>query len=207
MNIFIRYLKLCNWLDIEEKMHKFTKNRNQDTVDELWFAEHYPVFTYGISEKKYKKPYINGIPVFHSIRGGKITYHGPGQLIIYFLINLQRKKIQFYKLVQNIEIVIVKLLKDLNIPSHINKKWPGVYVKEKKICSLGFRIIKGCSLHGLSLNVNMNLTPFKYINPCGNKNVTMTQIKNFHPNITIPEIQNIFIKNFCIFFNYLIIEN
>ncbi|VFP83661.1 lipoyl(octanoyl) transferase LipB [Buchnera aphidicola] len=207
MNIIIRYLNLCNWSDVEKKMHKFTKNRNQNTIDELWFAEHYPVFTYGILEKEYKMPYIQGIPVHYSIRGGKITYHGPGQLIIYLLINLQRKKIKFYKLVQNIEIVIIKLLKDLNISSHTNKNWPGVYVKKKKICSLGFRIIKGCSLHGLSLNVNMDLIPFKYIHPCGNKNIKMTQIKNFNSNITIQKIQNIFIKNFCIFFNYLIINN
>ncbi|VFP78164.1 Octanoyltransferase [Buchnera aphidicola (Cinara cuneomaculata)] len=207
MNIIVRYLNLCDWLETEKKMYEFTKNRTLNTIDELWFAEHYPVFTYGISEKKYKMSFINKIPVYRSIRGGKITYHGPGQLIIYLLINLQRKKIKFYKLVQNIETVIIKLLKDLNISSYTDYNMPGVYVKKKKICSLGFRIMKGCSLHGLSLNVNMNLIPFKYINPCGNKNIKMTQIKNFNPNITIQKIQKIFIKNFCIVFNYLITNN
>lgn len=132
MKIIIRHLGLCDWLSIEKKMHKFTQNRNKNTIDELWFVEHYPVFTYGISETKYNTSYIHGIPVFKSIRGGKITYHGPGQLTVYLLINLQRKKIKFYKLVQKIEVVVVKLLQDLKIPSYIDKKWPGVYVKKKK---------------------------------------------------------------------------
>nr|WP_232036806.1 lipoyl(octanoyl) transferase LipB [Buchnera aphidicola] len=132
MNIIVRYLNLCDWLETEKKMYEFTKNRTLNTIDELWFAEHYPVFTYGISEKKYKMSFINKIPVYRSIRGGKITYHGPGQLIIYLLINLQRKKIKFYKLVQNIETVIIKLLKDLNISSYTDYNMPGVYVKKKK---------------------------------------------------------------------------
>nr|WP_232036961.1 lipoyl(octanoyl) transferase LipB [Buchnera aphidicola] len=132
MKIIIRHLGLCDWLYTEKKMHKFTTNRDRNTIDELWLVEHYPVFTYGISEKKYNASYIHGIPVFKSIRGGKITYHGPGQLIVYLLINLQRKKIKFYKLVQKIEVVVVKLLKDLQISSYINEKWPGVYVKKKK---------------------------------------------------------------------------
>lgn len=132
MKIIIRHLGLCNWLNIEKNMHEFTKNRDKNTIDELWLVEHNPVFTYGISEKKYNTSYIHGIPVFNSIRGGKITYHGPGQLTVYLLINLQRKKIKFYKLVQKIEVVIVKLLKDLKISSYTDKKWPGVYVKKKK---------------------------------------------------------------------------
>lgn len=132
MKIIIRDLGLCDWSNIEKKMLKFTKKRDRKTIDELWLVEHYPVFTYGISEKKYNTSYINEIPVFQSIRGGKITYHGPGQLTVYLLINLQRKKIKFYKLVQKIEVVIVKLLKDLQISSYIDKKWPGVYVKKKK---------------------------------------------------------------------------
>ncbi|VFP85866.1 Octanoyltransferase [Buchnera aphidicola (Cinara pseudotaxifoliae)] len=207
MKIIIRHLGLCNWLNIEKNMYVFTKNRDKNTIDELWLVEHNPVFTYGISEKKYNISHIHGIPVFNSIRGGKITYHGPGQLTVYLLINLQRKKIKFYKLVQKIEVVIVKVLQDLKISSYTDKKWPGVYVKKKKICSLGFRIIKGCSLHGLSLNVNMNLTPFKYIDPCGNKNISMTQIKKFNKNISMKIIKDLFIKNFFIFFDYFIINN
>nr|WP_232512955.1 lipoyl(octanoyl) transferase LipB [Buchnera aphidicola] len=132
MNIIIRDLGLCHWMNIEKRMKKFTQNRNKNTIDELWFLEHYPVFTYGASEKKYCVSHINNIPVFQSIRGGKITFHGPGQLIIYLLINLQRKKIKFYELVQKIEVLIIQLLKFLNISAHTEEKWPGVYVKKKK---------------------------------------------------------------------------
>ncbi|VFP79184.1 Octanoyltransferase [Buchnera aphidicola (Cinara curtihirsuta)] len=205
MNIIIRDLGLCHWVDIEKSMRKFTLNRNKNTIDELWFLEHYPVFTYGASEKKYCFSHINNIPVFQSIRGGKITFHGPGQLIIYLLINLQRKKIKFYKLVQSVEILIIKLLKKIKISSYTRDNRPGVYVKKKKICSLGFRIINGCSLHGLALNVNMNLKPFTYIDPCGSKNIIMTQIKDFNKNISIQKIKKIFINQFCMFFNYKLI--
>ncbi|ABJ90641.1 lipoate-protein ligase B [Buchnera aphidicola BCc] len=202
MNIIIRNLGICNWLGIEEKMIKFTKNRSFNTSDELWCLEHYPVFTYGVLEKKKYAPFIHKIPVFKSNRGGKITFHGPGQLIIYLLIDLRRKKIKFYELVNRIEILIIHILKILKISSYTKKKHPGIYVKKKKICSLGFRIINGCSLHGISLNVNMDLKPFNFISPCGNKKIKMTQIKNFKKNITIKNVQEIFIKNFYILFNY-----
>lgn len=202
MKIIIRDLGLCNWIDIANRMQYFTKKRNKHTVDELWFLEHYPVFTYGFSEKKKYFSHIQNIPVFYSNRGGKITYHGPGQLITYLLIDLRRKKIKFYELVKKVEKLIVQLLMDFNISSNIRDKYPGIYIHKQKVCSLGFRIIKGCSMHGIALNVNMDLTPFNYISPCGNENITMTQIKDFNNNVSIQKIKKKFIKHFCLYFKY-----
>nr|WP_244268591.1 lipoyl(octanoyl) transferase LipB [Buchnera aphidicola] len=132
MNIIVRHLGLFPWSVTAAQMEKFTKNRNKNTIDELWLVEHYPIFTYGVSENSYSMPNIKNIPVVPSSRGGKITYHGPGQLIIYFLLDLRRKNIRFYELVKKIEIVIIHLLKDLKISSHLINGWPGVYVKKKK---------------------------------------------------------------------------
>ncbi len=204
MNMIVRDLGLCDWLKINREMKDFTNQRDSNSIDELWFVEHFPVFTYGLLETKNYGSNIKGIPVLYANRGGKITYHGPGQLVIYFLIDLRRKKIKFYKFVKNSEILIIKLLRELNILSHLNNLWPGIYVNKKKICSLGFRITRGCSLYGLSLNIKMDLTPFSYINPCGNKTIIMTQVDHFKKNVSMQKIKNIFIKNFCKLFNYLV---
>lgn len=197
MQIIIRDLGLCDWLVVSENMNHFTKNRKDWTCDELWLVEHYPVFTHGLSEKKIESNYIQDIPVFFSNRGGRITYHGPGQLVLYILLNLKRNHITFRNFIHIIEQIIIQVLLFFSISAHIIKDQPGVYINNQKICSLGFRIMKGCSLHGASLNIDMNLTPFKYINPCGRKDMIMTQICHHNKNVTINMVKEVLIKVFC----------
>ncbi|WP_075431884.1 lipoyl(octanoyl) transferase LipB [Buchnera aphidicola] len=197
MHIIIRDLGLCSWLEVSENMNHFTKHRKDGTFDELWLVEHYPVYTHGLSEKKIKLKYIQEIPVFFSNRGGKITYHGPGQLVIYILLNLKRNHIKFRNFIHIIEKIIIQVLLFFSITAHIKKDQPGVYINNQKICSLGFRIIKGCSLHGASLNINMDLTPFKYINPCGRKDIIMTQVCHHNKHVTINIVKEVLIKIFC----------
>lgn len=177
-------------------MIKFTKKRKKNTPDEIWLVEHNSVFTIGKSGTK-NDIIINGnIPVIQSNRGGKVTYHGPGQQLMYVLLDLKRNKINIKKLINILENTVINTLLELKIKSKNKKKFPGIYVKKKKICSIGLRIQKNCSLHGLALNVNMDLSPFKYINPCGMNNIKMTQIKDFIPTIKIKDIQSILINNF-----------
>ncbi|AEH39760.1 lipoate-protein ligase B [Buchnera aphidicola (Cinara tujafilina)] len=197
MHIIIRDLGLCSWLSISKAMNDFTKIRNYWTCDELWLTEHYPVFTYGLSEKNITYHYINNIPIFLSNRGGKITYHGPGQLVVYILLNLKRNKIKFRYFINTIENIVIQVLRYFYISAHIKKINREYILITKKICSLGLRIIKGCSLHGFSLNVNMNLIPFQYIHPCGEKNIKMTQIYHYNKNIKIHIIKKILIQKFC----------
>ncbi|WP_348666172.1 lipoyl(octanoyl) transferase LipB [Arsenophonus symbiont of Ornithomya chloropus] len=178
-------------------MHEFTKKRTINTPDEIWLLEHYPVFTQGKTGKKEHLLESSNIPVIQSDRGGQITYHGPGQLIMYVLLDLKRHNINVKKLVHILENTVIHTLNELGIASCSQDKFPGVYINKKKICSLGLRIHKGCSMHGLALNVNMDLTPFQKINPCGHIGMQMTQIHTFIPNIQIKDIEPLIIKNFC----------
>ena len=157
-------------------MHEFTDQRTDDTPDEVWLVEHNPVFTQGQAGKAEHLINTGDIPVVQSDRGGQVTYHGPGQLVAYFLINLRRKKLGVRDLVTHIENLVINTLKAYNIDSAARPDAPGVYVDGKKICSLGLRIRKGCSFHGLALNVNMDLGPFLRINPCGYEGMEMVQV-------------------------------
>ncbi|WMY96919.1 MAG: lipoyl(octanoyl) transferase LipB [Arsenophonus sp.] len=195
-NIILRHLGLNSYRSILDAMHEFTKKRSINTPDEIWLLEHYPVFTQGQNGKKENLLVSNNIPVIQSDRGGQITYHGPGQLIMYILLNLKRYKISIKTLVNTLENTVINTLNELGIKSYSKDRFPGVYVHKKKICSLGLRINKSCTMHGLALNVNMDLTPFKQINPCGNIGMQMTQINKFIPNIQIKDIEPLIIKNF-----------
>jgi len=185
--IFFRHLGVEEWSTTFKKMNDFTKSRNCYTSDEIWFVEHYPIFTTGSLESQ-KNIFSNNVPVIQTNRGGKITYHGPGQQILYFLIDLHRRKINIRELINILHVIVMKTLSNFSIVSYVKKKEPGVYAHDKKICSLGLRISKGCTLHGLALNVDMDLTPFNFINPCGNKNIKMTQIKDFYLNVKIIDV-------------------
>ncbi|AZP36355.1 Octanoyltransferase [Candidatus Annandia adelgestsuga] len=199
-NIIIKNLGKLEWYKVVNNMNLFNKKRKFNTCDEIWLVEHYPIFTIGKKNKnKYKKiNNIINIPIMYSDRGGDITYHGLGQQIIYFLIDLKRKKINIKKFIDIIVKSIINTLSYFNIKSYYLKKRPGIYVKKKKICSLGLQIYKGYTSHGLALNVNMDLLPFKYIKPCGYKDLKMTQIKNFINNIKINKVTKILI-NFLIY--------
>ncbi|QCI15945.1 lipoyl(octanoyl) transferase LipB [Buchnera aphidicola] len=204
--IIFRHLGLEHWRTTFNKMNAFTTSRNLYTFDEIWFVQHYPIFTKGQLNKDENIIHLNNIPLVCANRGGQITYHGPGQQILYFLINLKRRKISIRELIDIMHKIIIETLKNFSIESYIKKKSPGVYVYQKKICSLGLRVKKGSTLHGLALNVNMDLKPFKYIHPCGDAKINMTQIKDFNPNIQLKDIRTILIDNLSKLFNVIMIN-
>lgn len=156
-------------------MQAFTDQRDASTGDELWLVEHCSVFTQGQAGKTEHILDLGDIPLVQSDRGGQVTYHGPGQLIIYVLLDVRRRKLSVRHLVTSMENAIIALLADYNINGYAKADAPGVYVADNKIASLGLRIRRGCSFHGLALNVNMDLAPFLRINPCGYAGMAMTQ--------------------------------
>ncbi|MDF2154890.1 lipoyl(octanoyl) transferase LipB [Vibrio sp. CAU 1672] len=174
--LVVKRLGRQDYEPVWKAMHEFTDQRSETTPDEVWLVEHNPVFTQGQAGKAEHLLNTGDIPVIQSDRGGQVTYHGPGQLVVYFLINLRRKKLGVRDLVTHIENLVINTLKAYNIPAAARPDAPGVYVDGKKICSLGLRIRKGCSFHGLALNVNMDLSPFQRINPCGYQGMEMVQV-------------------------------
>lgn len=174
--LVVKRLGRQDYLPVWQAMHDFTDRRDEETADQVWLVEHNPVFTQGQAGKAEHLLNTGDIPVVQSDRGGQVTYHGPGQLVAYFLINLRRKKLGVRDLVTAIESLVINTLKAYNIDSAAKPDAPGVYVDNKKICSLGLRIRKGCSFHGLALNVNMDLSPFLRINPCGYQGMEMIQV-------------------------------
>jgi lipoyl(octanoyl) transferase len=174
-NLIVRQLNTMDYSKVWRAMQNFTDNRDENSVDELWLVEHPPVFTQGQAGKEEHLLMPGDIEVVKVDRGGQVTYHGPGQQVIYFMINLRRRKIGVRQLVTLIENGIVSALNDFNINAYPKPDAPGVYVNDKKIASLGLRVRKGCSFHGLALNVNMDLSPFLRINPCGYAGLEMIQ--------------------------------
>lgn len=160
----------------------FTEDRDESTPDELWIVEHNPVLTQGLSGKAEHLLSATDIPIVHSDRGGQITYHGPGQLVIYCLIDIKRLGIGVKKMVSIIEQSIIDLLHDYKIQAKRKPGAPGVYVDDDKIAALGLKIKKGRTYHGLSLNIDMDLKPFKLINPCGYVNLKVTQMQDLVDN-------------------------
>ena len=165
-----------------KEMVSFTEKRNNHTEDELWTLEHRSVFTQGLSGKPEHLLKETEIEVIKSDRGGQITYHGPGQLIVYCLIDIKRLGIGVKEMVRIIEKSIIDLLNDYSIPSHKIVGAPGVYVDGSKIAALGLKVKRGKTYHGLSLNVDMNLSPYKLINPCGYRDLNVTQMSNLTDN-------------------------
>ena len=173
----IRNIDIGDYQQIWHAMQNFTDNRDYSIIDELWVVEHDPVFTQGQAGKEEHLLNTGDIPVVKVDRGGQVTYHGPGQLVIYLLLNLKRRKIGVRELVTQIENAIIELLAQHNVTAYAKKDAPGVYVDDKKIASLGLRVRKGCSFHGLALNIDMDLEPFLRINPCGYAGMEMLQTK------------------------------
>ncbi|CAK2564107.1 octanoyltransferase [Vibrio splendidus] len=174
--LIVKKLGRQDYEPVWKAMHKFTDERTEEDVDQVWLVEHNPVFTQGQAGKAEHVLNAGDIPVIQSDRGGQVTYHGPGQLVAYFLINIRRKKFGVRDLVTHIENLVINTLKAYNIDSTARPDAPGVYVDGKKICSLGLRIRRGCSFHGLALNVDMDLSPFLRINPCGYQGMEMAQV-------------------------------
>ena len=165
--VIIRQLGSKHYEPVWQAMQRFTDERDQNTQDEIWLVEHPPVFTQGQAGKAEHILMPGDIPVVQVDRGGQVTYHGPGQQVIYLLLNIKRRKLGVRHLVTAMENAVVGLLANYEITAYPKPDAPGVYVDEKKVCSLGLRIRNGCSFHGLALNVNMDLSPFQRINPCG----------------------------------------
>ena len=168
--------------------------REEDFKNEIWFLEHVPVFTLGTAADQKHILNAKGIPVIQSDRGGEVTYHGPGQLVIYFMIDVKRSKLGPKILVKTLQEFIKSLLKEYSIDSEFIDGAPGVYVNEKKIASIGLRISKGKTYHGISINVDMDLAPFSYINPCGYEGLKVTQIKDLNNKANIKDVERLAIK-------------
>ena len=188
MAIRVKYLGLTPYESTWHEMKNFTSKRNESTQDEIWITEHEAIYTLGLNRKDFKAPLRDDIPLLHVDRGGKITYHGRGQLIIYPLIDLDRYHLTIRSFVTLIEKSIVNFLSRRDIKANAKIEAPGVYIGNKKIASLGLRIKNHASYHGLSLNIDMDLSPFEAIDPCGYKNLQMTQLKTFINDVSIENI-------------------
>lgn len=174
----VRELGLLPYLPTWQTMQRFTNERGPDTPDEIWLLEHQPVFTQGQAGKAEHVLLPGDIPVVQADRGGQVTYHGPGQLIAYLLLDVRRSGLGVRELVSRMEASLIALLAGYGIEAYAKPDAPGVYVGAAKIASLGLRIRHGRSFHGLALNVDMDLSPFARINPCGYAGMAMTQLKD-----------------------------
>ena len=174
-SVLIRQWGLVHYEIAWQWMRRHVDLRKQDDPDEIWLMQHPPVYTLGQASQLVHILQPSDIPIVKSDRGGQITYHGPGQLMVYCLINLSRKKLSPGLLVKKLEIILQSVMKSFNIESQLRPTAPGIYVSEKKIASIGLRVRKGYSYHGLSLNYDVDLTPFLNINPCGYLHLEMTR--------------------------------
>ena len=189
--ITVRRLGLANYESVWRQMKAFTLTRDAATPDELWEVEHPPVYTLGVAGKPEHLPRAdNGIPVVKSDRGGQITYHGPGQIVIYTLLDLRRRNLGVRALVRKLEHAVIELLRDYRVEANSRDHAPGVYVAGAKVSALGLRVRNGCCYHGLSLNVDMELTPFSIINPCGYPGLEVTQLRALGVSDSISLIAN-----------------
>jgi lipoyl(octanoyl) transferase len=192
--ILIKQLGKQDYLQVWQAMQNFTASRDNQTPDELWVVEHPPVYTLGRNGKEIHILQKSDIPIIKVDRGGQVTYHGPGQLVVYFLLDLHRRKLGIRQLVTLIEDCLVELLAQYKIKAYSDIKAPGVYVNKQKIAALGLRVSKGRTTHGLSLNINMDLSPFQKINPCGYENLKVTQCKSLGIEDELPELAKKLVK-------------
>ncbi|WP_336367215.1 lipoyl(octanoyl) transferase LipB [Marinobacter sp. C2H3] len=187
--LIVRSLGVQPYEQTWEAMKQFTATRDDGTADELWCLEHPPVFTQGQAGKAEHILFPGDIPVIQVDRGGQVTYHGPGQLVVYLMIHLPRRKLGVRTLVDVIEQSLVATLAEHGIEAAPKPDAPGVYVNGAKIASLGLRVRRSCSFHGLALNVAMDLEPFSRINPCGYQGMAMCQVRDAVPGVTVADIQ------------------
>ncbi len=184
----IQNLGLQDYQKTLHAMQQFTQSRNSETPDEIWLVEHPPVFTLGLNSKSEHLLRLTDIPVIQSDRGGQVTYHGPGQLVVYTLLNIKRLNINIRQLVTLLEQAMIETLALYGIIAVSRADAPGVYVQNKKIGSIGLRIKNNCSYHGLSFNNQMDLRPFTHINPCGYSSLEVTQLADLGVTVTTSEL-------------------
>ncbi len=200
--VIIRQLGIQEYNATFARMQTFTLSRTDQTSDEIWFLEHPPVFTQGQAGKAEHVLNPGKIPIVQSDRGGQVTYHGPGQLVAYFMIDLRRMGFGIRRLVSILEDSVVKTLSDYGLHAAPRPDAPGVYLDGAKICSLGLRVRHGCSYHGIAFNINMDLSPFARINPCGFKDLHVTHLHNFIPETTVQSVATRLIPHLCEEFGY-----
>ncbi len=186
--ILIRQFGLLEYLGVYRRMAEYTNERNKVSADEIWCLEHEPVFTLGLAGKAEHVLDAGDIPVHKVDRGGQVTYHGPGQLVVYPLIDLKRQGISIKRYVSLLEESVIRFLAAFDLEGLRRQGAPGVYVDDKKIAALGVRVRKGCCYHGLSLNVGMDLSPFKRINPCGFPGLGVTQLADWGIRLSVNEV-------------------
>lgn len=201
-NLHIRQLGPTGYEATWQAMQALTAERNLETVDEFWVTEHAPVYTLGLNRRNVRMPQRDDIPVVLIDRGGKITYHGPGQLIVYLLVDLKRKALTVRQLVSAMEQAIVDLLGELGVSAVARPDAPGVYVDGRKIASLGLRLKHNCSYHGLALNIDMDLSPFAAIDPCGYEGLQVTQLRDLGIDLPQQEISIRLLKRLAGRLNY-----
>ena len=195
--IKIKHLGFSEYEPVWRAMQEFTDSRDKDTTDEIWTVEHPPVFTQGQAGKAEHILAAGDIPVIQVDRGGQVTYHGPGQIVIYPLIDLKRHKMGIKALVHGIEEAIIQTLSQYDVYAQRRENAPGVYVEGKKVASLGLRVRKGCTFHGLAFNIRMDLEPFSRINPCGFLGLEVVQLSEFVHNVDFLQVQNELVDNLC----------
>ncbi|MBY7733612.1 lipoyl(octanoyl) transferase LipB [Francisella philomiragia] len=196
-DIIIRDLGLQPYSAIFKQMADFTIERDNTTKDEIWLVEHPSVFTQGKHGKPEHILNPHNIPIVETDRGGQVTYHGPGQAVIYFMLDIKRNKLGAKKLVDIVEQACTNILqKHYNLNSHTIENAHGIYINNKKIASLGLRIKQGKSYHGIAINTKMDLMPFSYINPCGYTNLEMCQLYDFFDKVDVKTVQNQYVDEF-----------
>lgn len=203
-NILVKHLGRRDYEPVWREMQQFTDKRDANTCDELWLVEHPPVFTQGLAGKAEHILAAGDIPIIQVDRGGQVTYHGPGQIVAYPMINLRRHGIGVKSLVSGIEQAIIDTVALYNIEAKRKDNAPGVYVDGRKIASLGLRIRQACSFHGLAFNIDMDLEPFQRINPCGFSGLEVIQLADLTKNVQIKQVEQQLIEAFCQNLNYTV---
>jgi lipoyl(octanoyl) transferase len=194
--LVVRHHGRVDYLQAWQDMQAFTDHRDAHTPDELWLLEHPPVFTLGRNGKQEHIHHPGNIPVIRVDRGGQVTYHGPGQLVAYCLLDLRRRQLGVQSLVHALEQTVIDLLAGHGIVGERRHKAPGVYVENRKVAALGLRVRRGCSFHGLALNVDMDLAPFARIDPCGFEGLEVTQLRDLGIPLNIKQAGEAFQARF-----------
>lgn len=195
--IVVKHLGRQPYVPIWQAMQAYTDERDDDSDDQLWLLQHDPVYTQGLAGKPEHVLMPGDIPIVHTDRGGQVTYHGPGQLVMYPLLNLERHRLGVRALVCALEQLVMDWLASHDVASERREGAPGVYVAGAKIASLGLKVRRGCSYHGLAINVDMDLSPFERINPCGLAGQPMTQVRALLPDLTVEAVEQALLTAFC----------
>ena len=175
--------------DVWEEMKKFTDERNRKTQDEVWLVEHPPIYTLGLNSNPDHVLEASNIPVLKIDRGGQVTYHGPGQLIAYVMLDLHRSRSSIRSIVEALEAAVIRTVSVYGIEAQGRRDAPGVYVGDKKLAAIGLRVRRHCTYHGLAVNVNMDLTPYERINPCGFEGLEVVQLSDLCHGIDISRVR------------------